>query len=113
MRTTRPVVLYRDRLIECTTEALIIHGYYFPLGTKKIIPYNRIRGIQEIEMGALTGKGRIWGSGDLKHWWHLDPGRLRKQRALILDVGSFFVPIITPNDTTQVKTIVESWLARR
>ncbi len=102
-------MLYRDRWIECTSEALIIHWYYFPFGTKTI-PYGRIRGVEEIRMGALTGKGRIWGSGDFKHWWHLDPARPHKERALILDVGSAVLPAITPEDTDQVRAIIQSRL---
>lgn len=108
MKAPQPLVLYRDRWIECTSEALIVHGYYFPLGTKKIIPYDQILGVQEIEMGTLSGKWRIWGSGDLKHWWHLDPGRPHKARALVLDVGSAAIPVVTPDGTTQVRAIIES-----
>jgi hypothetical protein len=100
--------LYHDRWIECTAEALIIRGYYFPFGNKKIIPYNRIRRIREYEMGPLTGKGRIWGSGDFRHYLNFDPGRPRKKRALILDLGRFIRPVITPDDVTQVRAIIES-----
>jgi hypothetical protein len=101
-------VLYRDRWIECTEEALIIHGYYFPFGTSKTVPYRKIRTVTEIELTLWTGKGRIWGSGSLKYWAHLDPARPHKQRALILDVGSSVQPLITPDDTTQVRAIIES-----
>lgn len=100
--------LYRDRWIECTTEALIIRGYYFPFANKKTIPYDRILGISEVKMGPLTGQGRIWGSGDFKHYAHLDWGRPHKKRALILDVGKFIKPVITPDDVDQVKAIIEA-----
>ena len=49
--------LYRDRWIECTDDAVVVRGYYFPWGTKRI-PYGSIRTIREVKMGALTGKGR-------------------------------------------------------
>ena len=112
IKTEQPLVLYRDRWIECTPEALIIHGYYFPFG-KKTIAYSRIRGTQEIQIQALSGKWRIWGSGDLRHWWHLDPGRPHKDQALVLDVGAAFLPVITPDDAAQVKNIIESRLGAR
>jgi hypothetical protein len=112
MKATPPLVLYRDRWIECTSEALIVHWYYFPFG-KKTVPYGRIVGIQEIKIGRLTGKWRIWGSGDLKHWWHLDPDRPHKDRALVLDVGCSMVPVITPDDVDQVEAIIESRRAAR
>ncbi len=102
--------LYRDRWIECTAEALTIRGYYFPFGNKKTIPYDRIRSIEEYEMGPLTGRGRIWGSGDLRHYANLDPRRPHKKRALILDLGRFIRPVITPDDIDQVKAIIEARL---
>jgi hypothetical protein len=108
MKTMASPVLYRDRWIECTAEALVIHGYYFPFGNAKTIPYERIRAIHEYEMGPLTGRGRIWGSGDFKHYMNLDPGRTRKKRALILDLGRFVQPVITPDDVGQVRTIIET-----
>jgi hypothetical protein len=98
-------VLYRDRRIECLDEAVIIHGYYFPWG-RKTIPYGRIRGVEEIAMGPATGQWRIWGSGDFRHWFNLDPGRTHKTRALILDLGGFVRPVITPDNVDQVKTII-------
>jgi len=110
MKATAAPVLYRDRWIECTTQALIIHGYYFPLGLRKTIPYERIKGVRAIPMGPLTGRGRIWGSGDFKHYAHLDPGRPRKHTALLIDVGAFIVPVITPDDPAQVKAIIEARL---
>ena len=38
MKATGAPVLYRDRFIECTTDALVIHGYFFRSGSKKTIP---------------------------------------------------------------------------
>ncbi len=73
MQPSEIQVLYRDRWIECTSEALIIHGYYFPFGNKRTIAYSDIRGVYGIEMGLFTGKWRIWGSGDFKYYFSLDP----------------------------------------
>lgn len=105
--------LYRDRWIECTTEALIIRGYYFPFGNKKTILYDRIRGMREIAMGPATGQWRIWGSGDFRHYANLDPGRPHKKRALILDLGKHVRPVITPDDVDQVKAIIQARLTGR
>jgi hypothetical protein len=107
MDTTGRPVLYRDRWIECTDTALVIHAYYFPWGSKTI-PYDRIRKVDEIKMGPLTGQWRIWGSGDLKHWFNWDPGRTRKTRALVLDLGKTVQPVITPDDVDQVAAILRS-----
>jgi hypothetical protein len=107
MRTTGAPALYDDGRIVCTTEALIIRGYYFPWGSKKI-PYNRIRGLDEFHLGPASGQWRIWGSGTLKYWFNLDPGRTRKTRGLILDLGGFVQPVITPDDVDQVQNIIEA-----
>jgi hypothetical protein len=106
--TAKPASLYRDRWIECTENALVISGYYLPWGGKKTIPYAKIHGVEEIELNLRTGKYRIWGSGDFKHWAHVDPYRPHKQRGLIVDVGSRIQPLITPDDTGKVRAIIET-----
>lgn len=63
---------YRDRFIECTDVGVRVRGYYFPWGTKTI-PHASIRSWDRFTMSALSGKGRIWGSGDLHHWANFDP----------------------------------------
>jgi len=94
-------VLYRDQWIECTDDALIIRGYYFPWGTKRV-PYRSIREVRRVPIGGLTGRGRIWGSSTLRYWASLDPGRLHKKTALILDNGQRILPFITPDDPAAV-----------
>jgi len=100
-------VLYKDRWIECTADAVLIHGYYFPWGTKRV-PFNAIREVRRVPIGTFTGRGRIWGSTTLKYWASLDPGRLAKKVALILDTGSFVLPFITPDDPDAVAAVISS-----
>jgi hypothetical protein len=103
---TRPVSSqYRDRWIECTADAVLIRGYYFPWGTKRI-PYADIRAVRRVPMRALTGQNRIWGSTTLRYWASLDPGRRRKNVALILDTGRRVRPFITPDDPSAVETAI-------
>lgn len=96
---------YRDRWIECTPRAVRIRGYYFPWGTKNI-PYEAIRSVRRVEMGALTGRGRIWGTADPRYWASLDPGRPRKKAGLVLDVGGFVRPFLTPDDPDAVEAAI-------
>jgi hypothetical protein len=107
MRTASAPALYDDGRIVCTTEELIINAYYFPWGSKRI-PYDHIRGLEEYHLGPATGQWRIWGSGTLKYWFNLDPGRTRKTRGLALDLGGFVQPVITPDDVDQVRSIIET-----
>jgi hypothetical protein len=89
--------IYHDPWIDCTTDEVVIRGYYFPWGTKHV-PYSSIRRVRRVPIGAFTGKGRIWGSTTLRYWASLDPGRPRKSEALILDTGATVLPFITPDD---------------
>ncbi len=88
---------YRDPRIECTDDEILVSGYYFPWGTKHI-PYSSIRGLERFEMTALRGKGRIWGSGDLRHWANLDVHRPGKQIGFFIDLGRRVIPMVTPDD---------------
>lgn len=99
--------LYRDRLIECATEEMLVRGYYFPWGTKHI-PYSSIRSVRRVGMGPLTGKARIWGSTTLRYWASLDPGRPSKSTALVLDIGQRIRPFITPDDPDAVEAIIRT-----
>ena len=94
-------VEYRDRFITCTPDEIEIRGYYFPWGTKRI-RYSRINGVQRINLGALTGRGRIWGTGNPRRWVNFDPARPRKRIGLVLDVGAAVKPLITPDDPQAV-----------
>jgi len=88
---------YKDRWLECTDSELLVQGYYFPWGTKRI-PYGSITSVDRLSMTALRGKGRIWGSGDFTHWANFDPGRPRKSVGFFLNVGRRVIPFVTPDD---------------
>jgi hypothetical protein len=102
------VALYRDHWITCTEHDLVIRGYYFPTGTPKRIPYGEIRSVALVEMGALSGKGRLWGTASPRYWAHLDLSRPRKKTALVLDLGRRVKPFVTPTDPDRVLEIIES-----
>lgn len=96
---------YEDGRVSCDDRGVTIRGYYFPWGSKRI-RYGDIREVDRRQMGALTGKGRIWGTGDFRHWLNLDPGRPRKDVALVLDVGRRVIPVITPDDPDTVEALL-------
>jgi hypothetical protein len=100
--------LYRDRWIECSPTQLIIRGYYFPAGAAKRIDYRRIRRVERFELGVWNGKWRIWGTTSPRYWANLDPGRPRKTVGLVLDLGGFVRPWITPDDPSAVETIINA-----
>lgn len=89
---------YRDGLVAVDGGVLTIGRYYFPLGPPKRIPLERIREVSEHPMGRWTGQWRLWGSGDLRHWWNLDFHRTRKTRMFTIDTGALIRPVATPDD---------------
>src|SRR5262249_1744221 len=105
-------VLYDDGLVKLDLDGLTIRRYYFPLGTSKRIPYARIKGVQERHMGALTAHAPLWGSSDLRHWFPLDLRRSQKEEALILEVGTWVSPVITPEDPERVLALLQEQTAR-
>ncbi|HVV75760.1 MAG TPA: hypothetical protein VHC43_06955 [Mycobacteriales bacterium] len=98
---------YEDDQVACTDTALVIKRYYFP-GVAKRIAYEAIRNVTRRELTGLraAGRWRIWGSGDLVHWWNLDPKRPGKKVALVLDIGKRVRPTITPTDPDAVEQIL-------
>jgi hypothetical protein len=88
---------YQDPLIAIQDGTLAIRRYYFPTGTKHI-RLAAITGVEQYPMTKATGKWRTWGSGDLVHWFNLDPSRRHKRQAFELDLGRRAKPVITPDD---------------
>lgn len=88
---------YDDGAIVCGRDRLEIHSYYFPFGTKSV-PYTQIRGLQRIEIkGIMSGKWRIWGTGNPRHWANLDTKRPKKKAGFVVDLGAQVSPIVTPD----------------
>jgi hypothetical protein len=97
---------YDDGKIVCGPDRLEIHSYYFPLGAK-IVPYSQIPGLQRFEItGVMSGKWRIWGTGNPKYWANLDTGRPTKKIGFVIDVGRKVNPIVTPDDPDAFETVV-------
>ena len=98
------VDLYSDRWITCTDDAIVIRWYY--LWGAKRIPYTAIRSAQRVDLTSFRGRGRIWGTANLRYWASLDPGRPGKDAAIILDVGRAVQPFITPDNVQAVEEII-------
>jgi hypothetical protein len=88
---------YADPRIETTADGLTIKHYYLPFGDKHV-RWDAIRSVGRVEVGALRGRLRIWGTANPRYWANLDPGRPRKKRGFILDLGRRVHPFVTPED---------------
>ncbi len=90
---------YEDRLITIDDAGIRIRAYYFPWGGATRIPYGELRHVQRVDLGLLTGRGRIWGSANpFSVWASLDPGRPRKKAGFLVDSGRRISALITPAD---------------
>ena len=103
-------VLYDDGLVELDQEGITLRRYYFPSAASKRILYTDILGLRQRAIGAWTGKGRLWGSGDLRHWAPLDLHRPKKDTAIILDLGKFVRPVFSPNDPERVMALLHQYI---
>ena len=94
---------YDDGRVACTDDALLIRRYYFPFGDKRV-PYAKIADVRPRAMSSgLNGRWRIWGSGDFKHWFNLDPDRPGKSVMLVItQAGHGIQPVITPDNPEEV-----------
>jgi hypothetical protein len=93
---------YDDGRVALTDDALVIRSYYFPFGAKRI-RYADISQVRRRPLVGLGGRYRIWGSGDLRHWYNLDPGRPGKSTALDIELsGKSTIPVITPDQPDEV-----------
>lgn len=104
-------MIYDDGHIRCDDSQLVIRWYY--LWGAKRIPYSKIQEVSRKPLTLYRGKWRIWGSGDLVHWWNLDGQRPTKSEALILNVGGRVLPSITPDDVDRVEEILTRHLSAR
>lgn len=93
---------YDDGRIACTEDALVIRSYYFPAGAKRIA-YDKIQGVRRRQLNTMSGRYRLWGSGDFLHWYNYDPGRRKKTVALDVHLtGRQVIPVITPDNADDV-----------
>ena len=88
---------YSDRTLTVDDNGIALRAYYFPWGTKRI-PYGRLRSVTRTALGAMRGRGRIWGTANPRYWANLDVSRPSKSTGYVLDTGRFVRPFITPDD---------------
>ena len=96
---------YSDRWITVNDDGIKVRAYYFPIGSK-LIPWDSIRSVDRVNMGVLTGRARIWGTANTRYWASLDPGRVRKRTAFLVDNAKPVKPFLTPDDPQAFESVL-------
>lgn len=89
---------YLDPLITLDAAGIAIRHYYFPFATTKHIAWSEIRRVKRARMTAVSGRYRIWGSGNFRDFYNLDRRRTDKDTKFVLDLGRRCRPVLTPDD---------------
>lgn len=104
-------VLYEDSRIRCDDDAISIRQYYFPVGDKRIA-YRDIRSFDQRALSIFFGRYRLWGTGHPGYWFHYDPTRPTKSKAIVIDKGDRVKAVLTPDDADAVLHILEEKVRR-
>lgn len=98
--------LYEDKQLTLDGDGITIRSYYFPRGTKHV-PYSQIKRYADRSMDKKTGQLRMWGSGDLHHWFYLDRSRRSKTQCIVLDLGQRTRPVLTPDRPDELVAVLQ------
>ncbi len=93
--------LYEDAGLVLDEDGITIRRYYFLLSVPKRVAYNKIRGIR--------AKPMSWKKGlNPRYRLPRDVHRATKQTLLILELGRWVKPCITPDDPTRVIALLKT-----
>ena len=97
--------IYQDRLIKITEQEMVLHRYYFPLGSDKHLPLSRIASVS----ARSGGSSRLWGTRDIRTWFPQDNDRPRRDRIFIVSLlDSFWRIGFTVEDSQKVADIFKA-----
>jgi hypothetical protein len=99
-------MLYDDGRVALDDAGVTIRHYY--LWGAKRVRYSQITSVEERPLTPVRGRWRIWGSGDLRHWYNRDRTRPTKAVAFDLHLGGWAIPVITPDEPDAVRGILAS-----
>ncbi len=113
MFTREPVstcsgVLYADHLVTITGESITFASYSFPFAGSRTVAFSDIDYIMAKEPSLISGKWRIWGSGDLRIWFPFDIHRPSRDRIFVASLKSRRTRIgFTVEDSSRVIALLE------
>jgi hypothetical protein len=99
--------VYKDRLIEITSNAILFKNYYF-LGFSKRVSFENISSVAMEQPSLSTGKWRIWGTGNFTTWYPLDTHRPKRDKIFLMSLVGKRVRIgFTAENSEAVRLILK------
>ena len=103
------VLLYSDRLVTLSNDAIVFHRYYFPTYSGKVVPLSDILSIVSEKPTIWNGKWRLHGSGNFKTWFPADFMRFGRKKIFFATLKSQWVNIgFTVEDSDQFEKILRN-----
>ncbi len=100
-------IIYKDRLIEITSNAILFKNYYF-FGSSKRVPFEKIKSVAIDQPSLSAGKWRIWGTGNFTTWYPLDIHRPSRDKIFLMSLIGKRVRIgFTAEDSEAVRLILK------
>ena len=76
-------LLYSDKLVEISEDYIRFRLYFFPFGSKKVL-FSDVESITPLANTLLTGKWRMWGTGNFLIWFPCDLQRYKRDKIFFL-----------------------------
>lgn len=101
-------VIYADRLVSITQDAVVFRTYYFPFGTSRRVAFSQIDHVEVKPASLGTGRWRIWGTGNPRFWFPLDWDRPSRDKILFIYRRDCSIRIgFTVEDSAKVERIFQ------
>ena len=105
--TVEQNILYRDAQVTLSDRSIVLKNYYFPVVGPKTVSFDSIESISVQKPSLLTGKWRIWGTGNFTTWYPLDISRPQRDRIFFINRKKKKIRIgFTVKDSEQVVRIL-------
>jgi hypothetical protein len=109
MSSMKQNLLYHDKLIEISDNAITLFKYYFPSLSQKVINFRDIERVVVKKPTLFSGKWRIQGTGNFKTWYPFDSLRPKRDKIFIVRYKNKWVQSgFTVENSDEVELILKN-----
>ena len=84
-----------------------MHNYYFPTGVSKKIAFSKIDHIECVKPALLSGKWRLWVTGDFRTWFPADFSRNKRVAIFVIHQKKRMLIGFPVKNSEEVKNILK------